>query len=68
MFSSGGKGWKVETLPEIKNGDSCNEEIIEQSLFDSNLEVKKSAIQYLIDLNITMSEDKIDKINIDDDT
>ena len=43
-------------------------EIIEQSLFDSNLEVKKSAIQYLIDLNITMSEDKINKINIDSDT
>jgi len=34
-------------------------EIIEQSLFDSNLEVKKSALQSLIDLNITISEDKI---------
>jgi HEAT repeat protein len=43
-------------------------EVIEQSLFDSNLEVKKSALQAVIDLNITISEDKINKINIDDDT
>jgi hypothetical protein len=32
------------------------------------LEVKKSALQAIIDLNITISEDKINKINIDDDT
>ena len=43
-------------------------EVIEQSVFDSNLEVKKSALQAVIDLNITISEDKINKINIDDDT
>jgi HEAT repeat protein len=43
-------------------------EVIEQSVFDSNLEVKKSALQAAIDLNITISEDKINKINIDDDT
>ena len=43
-------------------------EVIEQSVFDSNLEVKKSALQAIIDLNITISEDKINKINIDDDT
>ena len=42
-------------------------EVIEQSLFDSNLEVKKSALQSAIDLNITISEDKINKINIDSD-
>lgn len=42
-------------------------EIIEQSLFDSNLEVKKSALQSVIDLNITISEDKINKINRDSD-
>jgi hypothetical protein len=42
-------------------------EVIEQSVFDSNLEVKKSALQAVIDLNITISEDKINKINIDDD-
>ena len=43
-------------------------EVIEQSVFDSNLEVKKSALQAAIDLNITISEDKINKINIDGDT
>ena len=31
MFSSGGKGWKVETLPEIKDGNTCNDEIIKHS-------------------------------------
>ena len=43
-------------------------EVIEQSIFDSNLEVKKSALQAVIDLNITISEEKINKINIDDDS
>jgi len=42
-------------------------EIIEQSFFDSNFEVKKSALQAAIDLNITISEDKINKISKDTD-
>jgi len=42
-------------------------EIIEQSFFDSNFEVKKSALQAAIDLNITISEDKINKISKDKD-
>ncbi|MBL7001296.1 MAG: HEAT repeat domain-containing protein [Nitrosopumilus sp.] len=37
-------------------------EIFLESLLDSNLEVRKSAIQAIIDLNITISEDQIKEI------
>jgi len=37
-------------------------EIFLESLLDSNLEVRKSAIQAVIDLNITISENKIKEI------
>ena len=37
-------------------------EIFLESLLDSNLEVRKSAIQAIIDLNITISENKIKEI------
>ena len=37
-------------------------EIFLESLFDSNLEVRKSALQAVIDLNITISENKINEI------
>ena len=33
-----------------------------ESLLDSNLEVRKSALQAVIDLNITISENKIKEI------
>ncbi len=38
------------------------EEIFLESLLDSNLEVRKSALQAAIDLNITISENKIKEI------
>ena len=56
----------IGALGHLKDQEA--KEVIEQSVFDSNLEVKKSALQAVIDLNITISEDKINKINIDDDT
>ncbi len=37
-------------------------EIFLESLLDSNLEVRKSALQAVIDLNITISENKINEI------
>ena len=37
-------------------------EIFLESLFDSDLEVRKSALQAVIDLNITISENKINEI------
>jgi len=37
-------------------------EVFLESLLDSNLEVRKSAIQAIIDLNITISENKIKEI------
>ncbi|MDH3313248.1 MAG: HEAT repeat domain-containing protein [Nitrosopumilus sp.] len=39
------------------------EEIFLQSLLDSNLEVRKSALQAIIDLKIIVPEDKKNKIN-----
>jgi len=42
-------------------------EIFLESLSDSNLEVRKSAIQAIIDLNITISEDQIKEINREKD-
>ena len=42
-------------------------EIFLESLLDSNLEVRKSAIQAVIDLNITISENKIKEIVKDED-
>ncbi len=42
-------------------------EIILQSLLDSNLEVRKSALQAVIDLNITIPEDKIIEISKEND-
>ena len=42
-------------------------EIILQSLLDSNLEVRKSALQAIINLNITISEEKISEISKEND-
>ncbi len=42
-------------------------EIFLESLLDSNLEVRKSALQAVIDLKITISENKINKIIKDKD-
>ncbi len=42
-------------------------EIFLESLLDSNLEVRKSALQAVIDLNITISENKINEIIIEED-
>ena len=42
-------------------------EIILQSLLDSNLEVRKSALQAIINLNITISEEKIREISKESD-
>ncbi|MHA7647943.1 HEAT repeat domain-containing protein [Nitrosopumilus sp. S4] len=43
------------------------EEIFLQSLSDSNLEVRKSALQSIIDLNISLSDEKIQEINTEND-
>ncbi len=42
-------------------------EIFLKSLLDPNLEVRKSAIQAIIDLNITISENKIKEISKEED-
>jgi len=42
-------------------------EVFLESLLDSNLEVRKSAIQAIIDLNITISENKIKEIIKEED-
>ena len=43
-------------------------EIFLESLLDSNLEVRKSALQAIIDLNIIISDDKIKEIMKEKDT
>ena len=42
-------------------------EIFLESLLDSNLEVRKSALQAVIDLNITISENKMNEISKEED-
>ena len=42
-------------------------EIFLESLFDTNVEVRKSAMQAVIDLNIGVSEDRIKEISEEDD-
>lgn len=42
-------------------------EIFLESLMDSNLDVRKSALQAIIELNIAISEDKIKEINKEKD-
>ncbi len=42
-------------------------EIFLESILDPNLEVRKSAIQAIIDLNITISENKIKEISKEED-
>ncbi|MDH3656800.1 MAG: HEAT repeat domain-containing protein [Nitrosopumilus sp.] len=47
--------------------DKGAKEIFLESLLDSNLEVRKSALQAIIDLNIKISDDKINEIVKDND-
>ena len=55
----------IGALNHLKDYES--KEIFLESLLDSNLEVKKSAIQAIINLGITVSEDKINEIVKDED-
>ena len=50
----------IGALGYLKAQDA--KEIFLESLLDSNLEVRKSALQAVIDLNITISENKINEI------
>ncbi len=55
----------IGALGHLKAYDS--KEIILQSLLDSNIEVKKSALQSVIDLNFIIPEDKILEISKEND-
>lgn len=52
-------------LGHLKSKES--KDILIESLLDSDLEVKKSALQAIIDLDITIPEDKIKKISKEKD-
>ena len=52
-------------LGHLKSKES--KDILIESLLDSDLEVKKSALQAIIDLDITIPEDKIKKISEEKD-
>jgi len=55
----------IGALGHLKAQES--KEVFLESLLDSNLEVRKSAIQAIIDLNITISENKIKEIIKEED-
>ena len=55
----------IGALGHLKSYDS--KKIILQSLLDSNIEVKKSALQSAIDLNFIIPEDKILEISKEND-